>query len=82
MDIPRQVIGKAEIVYFYNLIMDHDVNMNGQKELIEKGEMSDASNYLGSYQSIEIFDAGRIHIVHQARYFSGFYLSASLFQLN
>ncbi|EJP81998.1 hypothetical protein [Bacillus cereus] len=50
--------------YFYFLILDESEFLRGQNDLQKNGFMADASKYLGSYQKIEIFEDGRIHIVH------------------
>lgn len=50
--------------YFYNLILDRNVFEVGQRELKKEGFMKDALTFLGSYQSIQIFEDGSIHIVH------------------
>lgn len=49
--------------YFYYLILDKEVFLNGQKELREKGFLS-GIEYLESHQPVEIWDNGDIHIIH------------------
>lgn len=51
-------------LYFYFLILDHEKFFKGQQEMTEKGFIGDALEYLGSYQKIEIYEDGSIHIVH------------------
>jgi hypothetical protein len=50
--------------YFYYLILDREVYEAGQNEFVTKGIMTDAIKYMGSYQEVQIFDDGSIHIVH------------------
>ena len=53
----------ATICYRYNLILDREVYERGVRELM-RGSMSDAGDFLASYQSIEIMLEGSVHIVH------------------
>jgi hypothetical protein len=53
-----------QICYFYYLILDHKVFEAGQKEKESKGIMTDAINFMGSYQEIQIMEDGSVHIVH------------------
>lgn len=50
-------------IYFYKLILNSDVFWNGVKELKEKGFVSGVEFVLSS-QEIEIWEDGRIHILH------------------
>ena len=50
-------------VYFYALSLNPSVFKDGQKK-IQQGEFVLGLEYLESYQSIEIFEDGRIHIIH------------------
>ncbi|MEB8652074.1 hypothetical protein P4G96_25220 [Bacillus cereus] len=50
--------------YFYYLILDKEKFTKGQEILLKHGMLVNSMEYLGSYQSIEIFEDGRIHIVH------------------
>lgn len=51
-------------VYFYSLILDREVFEDGQKQMLKDGFMADALNFMNSYQPVEIFEDGRIHIIH------------------
>lgn len=53
-----------EKIYFYSLILDRKIFEEGQKQMSKDGFMADALDYMNSYQSIEIFEDGRIHIIH------------------
>ena len=37
---------------------------DGQKQMVKDGFMVDALNFMNSYQPVEIFEDGRIHIIH------------------
>lgn len=50
-------------VYFYALVLNPSVFEDGQKK-VQQGEYVFGEEYLESYQSIEIFEDGRIHIIH------------------
>ena len=50
-------------VYFHALVLEPSVFEEGQKK-IRQGEYDLGEEYLESYQSIEIFEDGRIHIIH------------------
>ncbi|MBJ8108950.1 hypothetical protein JDS99_04635 [Bacillus cereus group sp. N6] len=50
--------------YFYYLILDEKEFTKGRELLLKNGMLVTSIEYLGSYQSIEIFEDGRIHIVH------------------
>ena len=58
-----EVIGD-EKVYFYSLIFDRKVFEDGQKQMLKDGFMADALDFMNSYQPVEIFEDGRIHIIH------------------
>lgn len=53
-----------EKVYFYNLILDRKTYEDGYKQLVKDGFMADALDFMNSYQPVEIFEDGRIHIIH------------------
>lgn len=50
-------------VYFYALALNLSAFEDGQ-EKIQQGEFSLGLEYLESYQSIEIFENGQVHIIH------------------
>lgn len=50
-------------VHFYALLLNPSVFKDGQKK-IQQGEFVLGLEYLESYQSIEIFEDGQIHIIH------------------
>ena len=50
-------------VYFYALPLNPSVFKDGQEQ-IQQGEFVLGLEYLESYQSIEIFEDGRVHIIH------------------
>ena len=52
-----------QTVYFYALLLNPNAFYDGQKQLAI-GEGFSGIEYLNSYQSIEIFEDGRIHIIH------------------
>lgn len=52
-----------ETCYFYVLILDRSEHEKGQLELKEKGYLV-GTEFLNSYQSIEIMESGFVHIVH------------------
>jgi hypothetical protein len=52
------------IYYFYYLILDRKVFEVGRKVMESKGIMTDAINFMGSYQEIQIMEDGSVHIVH------------------
>lgn len=58
-----EVIGNQK-VYFYSLILNRKVFEDGQKQMIKDGFMFDALDFMNSYQPVEIFEDGRIHIIH------------------
>jgi hypothetical protein len=49
--------------YFNNLILNKEAYAQGQESLIKREQLK-GLDYLFSYQSIEIFETGQIHIVH------------------
>ena len=51
-------------VYFYSLILDRKTFEDGHEQMAKDGFMADALNFMNSYQPIEIFEDGRIHIIH------------------
>ncbi len=58
-----EVIGDQK-VYFYSLILNRKVFEDGQKQMLKDGFMADALDFMNSYQPVEIFEDGRIHIIH------------------
>ncbi|MEH7114531.1 hypothetical protein V7124_19520 [Neobacillus niacini] len=62
-----QLVGKEEIdgemIYFYDLILNREVYVKGMNELIMKGHSS-GLEFLMSSQRIEIWEDGRIHMIH------------------
>lgn len=50
-------------VYFYSLLLDPEAFHDGQKKLA-KGEAVSGFEFMDSYQPVEIFEDGRIHIIH------------------
>ncbi len=64
----RFVMASSEIIdgmkiYFYNLILDDEIYKDGQEKL-GRGEPVLGLELMNSYQPIEIWEDGRIHIVH------------------
>jgi len=53
-----------EKIYFYNLILDRKNYFGGFKKLEKDGIIVDSLNFMNSYQPIEIWEDGRIHIIH------------------
>lgn len=58
-----EVIGDQK-VYFYSLLLDQKVFEDGQKQMLKDGFMADALDFMNSYQPVEIFEDGGIHIIH------------------
>lgn len=54
----------GRVIYFYHLVFDIEEYWKGQKALLEKGYVSDQGQFMDSYQTIEIDEDGRVHIVH------------------
>ncbi|MDN3015856.1 hypothetical protein PH210_06495 [Paenibacillus sp. BSR1-1] len=50
--------------HFYYLIINREIYEAGQNELVTKGIITDAIKYMGSYQEVQIFDDGSIHVAH------------------
>ncbi|TWD96557.1 hypothetical protein FB550_111217 [Neobacillus bataviensis] len=50
--------------HIYYLILDRELYEAGQNEFMTKGIITDAIKYMGSYQEIQVFDDGSIHIAH------------------
>lgn len=50
-------------IYFYSLILDNEIFKDGQEKL-GQGEPVSGLDFMNSYQPIEIWEDGRIHIVH------------------
>lgn len=59
----EQIDGMA--CYFYALILNQETYLNG-RALMKTGQpmQYNALKFLNSYQSIQIMDDGRVHIVH------------------
>ncbi|MCM3358665.1 hypothetical protein [Psychrobacillus sp. MER TA 171] len=57
-----QEIGGKKL-YFYRLILDPQTYKENINELLNKGNIR-GIEFLNSYQSIEIFEDGGIHIIH------------------
>ncbi len=55
---------KSVVCYFYYLILDRKVFEAGQKEIESMGITTDAIQFMGSYQEIQIMEDGSVHIVH------------------
>lgn len=53
-----------EKVYFYHLILDRQQYFDGFQELKEDGFITDLLDFMNSYQPVEIFEDGRIHVIH------------------
>lgn len=53
-----------EKVYIYHLILDRKNYFDGVKKLQADGFIKDSLDFINSYQPVEIFESGRIHIVH------------------
>ncbi|KKE78652.1 hypothetical protein DTX80_17775 [Bacilli bacterium] len=50
-------------IYFYSLVLDKKAFNEGQEKL-QKGEPVTGFDFINSYQPIEIFEDGNIHIIH------------------
>lgn len=50
-------------VYFYSLILDEKIFKDGQEKL-QKGEPVTGFDFINSYQPVEIFEDGNIHIIY------------------
>src|SRR5690625_2124804 len=53
-----------EKVYFYHLILDRKNYFDSFKKLEEDGFIMDSLDFMNSYQPIERWGDGRIHIIH------------------
>ena len=53
-----------EKVYFYHLILDRQQYFDGFQKLKEDGFITDSLDFMNSYQPVEIFEDGRIHVIH------------------
>lgn len=53
----------GEKIYFYNYIVDYDAFRKGNEELRDKGFIA-GMEFAESAQPIEIWEDGRIHIIH------------------
>lgn len=58
-----EMIGDEKI-YFYHLILDRQQYFDGFKKLREDGIITDSLDFMNSYQPVEIFEDGRIHVIH------------------
>lgn len=52
-----------EIIYFYHLVLNRDV-YDREMEKLRRGEPSIGDDLMNSYQIVEVFENGAIHIVH------------------
>jgi len=53
-----------EEVFFYHLILDEKEYYAGREKLAKDGCIHDSLNFMNSYQPIENFHDGRIHVIH------------------
>ena len=53
-----------EKVYFHHLILDRQQYFDSFKKLKEDSFITDSLEFMNSYQSIEIFEDGRIHVIY------------------
>lgn len=51
-------------VYFYHLILDRQEYLKGREKLEKDGFIMNSLDFINSHQPFEIFEDGRIHIVH------------------
>ena len=51
-------------VFFYHLILDRQEYLKGRKKLEEDGFIMDSLDFINSHQPVEIFEDGRIHVIH------------------
>lgn len=54
----------GEEIFFYHLILDEKEYFSGREKLAKDGYIHDSLSFINSYQPIEIFHSGRIHIIH------------------
>jgi len=54
----------GEEVFFYHLILDEKEYYAGRDKLAKDGYIHDSLSFINSYQPIEIFHDGRIHVIH------------------
>ncbi|WP_205407262.1 hypothetical protein [Sporosarcina sp. PTS2304] len=66
-----------EKIYFYHLILDRQYYFDGFKKLKKDRFITDSLEFMNSYQSIEIFEDGRISHVLISHNYTGFWLSIS-----
>lgn len=57
-----EIIGDRKI-YFYHLVFDKDCYADGMGRL-GKGEAVSGIEFINSYQPVEIFEDGEIHVIH------------------
>lgn len=58
------VVGDDEMIcYRYSLVLDREVYEKGVRQLVQ-GSMSDAGDFLASYQAIEVMLDGSVHVIH------------------
>ncbi|WP_373896407.1 hypothetical protein [Virgibacillus sp. CBA3643] len=53
----------GEKVYFYNLVLDRETYLEGREKL-QSGEMVTGFDFINSYQAVEVYENGNIHVVH------------------
>lgn len=53
----------GEKIYLYHLVLDEKKYKEGREKLL-KGEIIFGTDYLFSYQPIEISEDGTVHIIH------------------
>ncbi len=58
-----EVIDNERIIYFFHLIQDRETYYREMLK-IETGEPSTGMDLMKSYQAIEIYDDGTVHIIH------------------
>lgn len=58
-----EMIGDDE-VFFYHLILDEKEYFLGREKLAKDGYIKDSLSFINSYQPVEVFHDGRIHVIH------------------
>ena len=58
-----KIIGNDKI-YFYHLILDSQRYYDGFNKLREDSIIVDSLDFMNSYQTVELFEDGRIHVIH------------------
>ena len=54
----------GQTVHFHALLLNQKAFKEGQEQLADRGQIVDALTFLNSYQPIELFEDGRVHIIH------------------